>query len=116
MGMNLMKMLGQVKNMQQKVTAMKQELENLEITGKSGSGSVQVTTDGRGQFKSVKIAPEAINPENPSAVDKDILETLEDLIAAAMKDATEQSAKEGHEKLMKITGGIKIPGLDGLGF
>lgn len=112
MGMNLMKLMQQVQNVQKKAGAMQEELANLEIVGESAGGSVKVTCDGQGKFKSIKIAPEAINPENPSAVDSDSIEMLEDVISAAMKEATEKASQEMKTRMDKITGGIKIPGLN----
>ena len=111
MGMNLMKMMQQVQNVQKKASAMQEELANLDIVGESAGGAIKVTCDGQGKFKSIKIAPEAINPENPSAVDAESIEMLEDIISSAMKEATVKASKEMEERMKKITGGIKIPGL-----
>lgn len=115
MGMNIMKLMQRVQDVQKKAGAMQEELANLEISAESGSGSVKVIVDGRGKFKSIKIAPEAINPENPSSVDTDTIEMLEDLITSAMKDADAKSAKEMESRMTKVMGGVKIPGLN-LGF
>ena len=112
MGMNLMEIMQQVQNVQKKAGAMQEELANLDIIGESAGGAVKVTCDGQGKFKSIKIAPEAINPENPSAVDSESIEMLEDVISAAMKEATAKASKEMEERMKKITGGIKIPGLN----
>lgn len=111
MGMNLMNIMKQVQNVQKKASAMQEELANLEITGEGGSGAVKVICDGQGKFKSITIAPEAINPENPASVDSETIEMLEDVISAAMKDANEKASAEMKERMSKVTGGIKIPGL-----
>ncbi len=111
MGMNLMKIMQQVQTAQKRAQAAQQELSALEITGSSAGNHVVVTCDGQGKFKSIKIAPEAINPENPSAVDSESIEMLEDLIAAAMKQASEKASAEMETKMKQITGGISIPGL-----
>ena len=112
MGMNLMKIMQQVQNVQKKAGAMQEELSNLEIVGESAGGAVKVTCDGQGKFKSIKIAPEAINPENPSSIDAESIEMLEDVISAAIKEATSKASKEMEERMKKITGGINIPGLN----
>lgn len=112
MGMNLMNIMKTVQKAQSKAVEVQKELEELEVTGVSGNGSVKVICNGQGKFKSIKIAPEAINPENPSAVDTDTIEMLEDLISSAMNQANEQSSKIMSEKMKKITGGISIPGLN----
>ncbi|MBR1425296.1 YbaB/EbfC family nucleoid-associated protein [bacterium] len=109
--MNLMNMMKQVQNIQKKATAMKEELANLEITGESAGGAVKVVCSGEGKFKSIKISPEAINPENPGSVDSDMLETLEDIISSAMNDANNKADREMQEKMKQVTGGLKIPGL-----
>ncbi len=112
MGMNLMNLMKQVQNVQKRAGEMQQELANLEIIGESAGGAIKVVCDGQGKFKSIKIAPEAINPEEPSSVDSDMLEMLEDVISAAMKEASEKASKEMEERMKKVTGGIKIPGLN----
>jgi len=112
MGMNLMNLMKQVQNVQKKAGAMQEELANLEITGESAGGAVKVTCDGQGKFKSIKISAEAINPENPAAVDSETIEMLEDIISSAMKEANQKASKEMEERMKKITGGINIPGLN----
>ena len=112
MGMNLMKLMQQVQNVQKKAGAVQEELANLEVTGESSGGAVKIVCNGQGKFKSIKIAPEAINPENPSSVDSDSIEMLEDLISAAMNEATDKASAEMKTRMDKLTGGIKIPGLN----
>lgn len=109
MGMNLMNIMKQVQNAQKRAEVAQKELSELEITGEATG--VKVIFNGQGQFKSIKLSAEAINPENPSAVDSETIEMLEDLISSAMKQATEKSSKEMQSKMKQITGGISIPGL-----
>ena len=111
MGMDLMNIMKQVQNVQKKAGIMQEELAQLELTGESAGGAVVVTCDGQGRFKSIKIKPEAINPENPSSVDSETLEMLEDVIAQAIKQANEKAAAEMEKRMTQITGGLKIPGL-----
>ena len=106
-----MQMMKQAQGLQKKLKDTQQELANLEITGESANGAVKVICDGQGKFKSIKIAAEAINPENPSAVDSDTIEMLEDVISAAIKQANDKASKEMAAKMKQITGGISIPGL-----
>lgn len=106
--MNIMK---QVQNAQKRAEAAQKELASLEITGESSGGYVSVTCDGQGKFKSIKIKPEAINPDNPASVDSETIEMLEDLISAAISQANEKASKEMQSKMKQITGGINIPGL-----
>ena len=87
------------------------ELANLEITGEAAGGAVRVVCDGQGKFKSIAIKPEAINPENPSSVDSETVEMLEDVISSAMKEASDKASAEMQSRMTQLTGGIKIPGL-----
>ena len=112
MGMNIMNIMKQVQNAQKRAETAQKELSALEITGESSGGYVKVTCDGQGKFKSIKIKPEAINPDNPSSVDTDTIEMLEDLISAAINQANEKASKEMQAKMKQITGGISIPGLN----
>ena len=111
MGMNLMNIMKTVQKAQSKAVEVQKELEDLEITGVAGNGSIKVICNGQGKFKSIKIAAEAINPENPESVDDDTIEMLEDVITTAVKQATETASKEMETKMKAITGGISIPGL-----
>lgn len=110
--MNIMQMMKQAQSLQQKVKDVQKELEGMELVGESAGGAVSVTYDGQGRFKSIKLKPEAINPENPSSVDTDTLEMLEDLITTATMNAVEKASKEADTRMKAITGGINIPGLN----
>ena len=109
--MNMMNMMKQAQNIQKKLKDTQEELNRMEISGESGNGSVKITCDGKGVFKSIKISAEAINAENPSSVSQDSIEMLEDLITAAMNQTIVKSQKVMEEKMKAATGGISIPGL-----
>ena len=109
--MNFANMMQQAQKMQKKLQDAQADLSAMESGGEAGNGAVKVVCNGQGKFKSIKLAPEAINPENPSAVDQDTLEMLEELIAQAMNQATEKAAEKSEAAMKNITGGIKIPGL-----
>ena len=109
--MNMMNMMKQAQNIQKKLQEAQEELANMEVPGEAGNGSVKVVCDGRGQFKSIKLSAEAINPENPSSVSEDTIEMLEDLITAAINQTTAEAHKMMDEKMKAITGGFSIPGL-----
>lgn len=113
MGMDLMKIMSQVQNVQKRATAMQEELANLEVVGESAGGAVKVICDGQGKFKSISIKPEVINPENPDSIDSETIEMLEDVISAAMVQANQKASSEMETRMNQITGGIKIPGLFG---
>ena len=110
--MNIMQMMKQAQGLQKKLKDTQEELANLEITGEAANGAVKVTCDGQGRFKAIKLSAEAINPENPSAVDSDTVEMLEDIISSAIKQASNKAGKTMEEKMKAVTGGINIPGLN----
>lgn len=112
--MDIMKMMKQAQNLQKKLKDTQDELANVEITGESAGGAVKVVCDGQGKFKSIKLRADAINPENPSAVDDDTIEMLEDVITTAILQASKKATDEMEEKMKSITGGLNIPGLSGL--
>lgn len=93
----------EIQKMQQKLIKMQEELENTLFTGTAGGGAVTIVLNGKSEMSSVKIDPEAFNPE-------DITE-LEVMVLAAAKDA-QSKVNEAQERMsMNMTGGIKIPGL-----
>jgi len=106
-----MQMMKQAQSLQKKLKDTQEELSKLEITGESAGGTVKVICDGQGKFKSIKLSAEAINPENPSSVDTDSVEMLEDIITSAILQASEKATTQMEEKMKSVTGGLNIPGL-----
>jgi hypothetical protein len=100
MKMNMNKLMQQVQNAQQK---LQEELARMRITASSGGGMVEVTLDGTKQMISVKIDPQAVNPEDVAM--------LQDLIVAAYNEAFRRAEEEASEKVGNLTGNLKIPGL-----
>ncbi len=109
--MNMMQIMQQAQKMQKKFKETQSELEQVEIISTAGNGAVTAVLTGQGKFKSIKLTPEAINPENPAAVDSDTVEMLEDLLSQALSDATKKATEQMEAKLKSVTGGISIPGL-----
>lgn len=112
--MDIMKMMKQAQNLQQKLKDTQDELAKTEVMGESAGGAVKVICDGQGRFKSIKLSPEAINPENPSSVDEDTVEMLEDVITTAITQASKKATDEMEAKMKSLTGGLNIPGLPGM--
>lgn len=98
---NLMGMMKQAQEMQQRMAQMQEELEQIEITGVSGAGVVNVTMSGKGIMKGVKIDPSLLKPDE--------VEILEDLLIAAHNDAKAKTEAAMQEKMQEITGGLKLP-------
>lgn len=109
--MNIMQIMKQAQNVQAKLKSTQEELANMELVGEAAGGAVKVVCDGQGKFKSIKLTAEAINAENPSSVDSDTIEMLEDIISTAINQASEKAAKEMEAKMKQATGGLNIPGL-----
>jgi nucleoid-associated protein EbfC len=103
MKMNMNKIMQQVQETQKK---LQDELSAMRVTGTSGGGMVEVTLDGSKQMVSMKIDPQAVNPED--------VEMLQDLIVAAYNEAFRKADEEAAQKMGSLTGGLKIPGLGNL--
>jgi DNA-binding YbaB/EbfC family protein len=102
-GMNMNQMMKQAQKMQQDMLKMQEELENMTIEGSAGGGMVKVTATAKKEITSVKINPEAVDPDD--------VEMLEDLVLSAIRDALAKAEKESENQISKITGGMNIPGL-----
>jgi DNA-binding YbaB/EbfC family protein len=100
-GMN--KLLQQAQMLQETLAKAQEELETLEVEATAGGGAVTVTASGRGDILSIRIAPEAITPDDP--------ETLEDLVLAGVTAAIEKSREAAHEHMAQATGGLFPPGM-----
>lgn len=100
--MDMMKMMQQAKEMQDKMVSMQAEMENIEVTGQSGGGMVTVTMTCKGKMTALKIAPEVITPEDP--------EMLEDLVLAAVNDAKAKGDQTLADRTKDMMGGMGLPG------
>ena len=98
---NLVQMLKQAQQMQARMTEMQAKLAEIEVTGTAGGGMVQVTLNGKGEVKKLKL--------DKSAVDPNETEVLEDLILAAFNDAKARADRLAAEEMEKLTGGLKLP-------
>jgi DNA-binding YbaB/EbfC family protein len=100
---NMNQILKQAQQMQQKMQEMQQKSEELTQEGAAGGGMVTSTVNGKGQLLRVKI--------DPSIVNKDDVEMLEDLIIASFNDAKNKIDERMSQEMSSITGGLNIPGL-----
>lgn len=100
--MNL-SMLGQAWQLKAKLEKAQQELDNTILEAQSGKGAVKVTITGRQKLQSIKISPKVIDPSQA--------ENLEELVFKAVSEAISKSQKLTAQRLGKLTGGLKIPGL-----
>jgi DNA-binding protein, YbaB/EbfC family len=102
---NLQQMMKQAQKMQQQLAAAQAELAQTELTGTAGGGLVTVTITGAGEVRAVKIDPKAVDPED--------VETLEDLVLAAVRSAHDEVRKLTEEKMGPVAGGLGSLGLPG---
>ena len=77
-GGNMAQLMRQAQKMQQDMLAKQEELKNTEFTAQAGGGMVEVTLTGEKKIVSLKIKPEAVDPDD--------IEMLEDLIVAALQE------------------------------
>lgn len=96
-------LMRQAQKMQEQMKAKQEELEATEYSGSASGGLVNVVMTGKHQVTSVKIKPEAVDPDD--------VEMLEDLVAAAFNDACRQADEAAETEMGKLTGGMNIPGL-----
>jgi DNA-binding YbaB/EbfC family protein len=92
-----------IQQMQNRMAKIQQELEETIVEGSAGGGAVTARVSGSRTFQGIKI--------DPSAVDAEEVEMLEDLITVAVRDAMEKATTLSEEKMGALTGGLKIPGL-----
>lgn len=92
-----------IQQMQNRLMKIQQELDEATVEGTAGGGVVRAMVSGQRELKSIKIDPSVVDPED--------VEMLEDMVLAAVQDAMSQAAKLSEEKMGALTGGMRIPGL-----
>jgi DNA-binding YbaB/EbfC family protein len=98
-------MFKQIQKMQADMQAAQEVLANTLVEGSAGGGVVKATVSGEGELRRVSI--------DPSVVDANDVETLEDLVVAAVSDAMRQAKEMQAQKLGAATGGLDINSLMG---
>lgn len=102
-GGNIGNLMKQAQKMQEEMKKIDEQLENEEYESTAGGGAVTVLVTGKKSLKSIKIKPEVVDPDD--------VETLEDLVMAAVNEAFRKAEEAAEAKMGKITGGAGIPGL-----
>lgn len=100
-------MMQQAQKMQENLKRAQEEIARLEITGESGAGLVKVTLTGKHQARKVEISPDALKEDK---------EFVEDLIAAAINDASQKLEAATQQKMAGVAGGMQLPPGLNLGF
>jgi nucleoid-associated protein EbfC len=100
---NLQQLMKQAQKMQEQLAAAQAELSGAEVTGTAGGGMVTVTMTATGDFTALTIDPKVVDPAD--------VETLEDLVLAALHNATEQARALMEQKMGPLGGGLGGLGL-----
>ncbi len=105
------KMLGdlmrQAQKMQEEMMKAQEEAKKKTVEATAGGGMVTVVASGAGEIISIKIEKDVVNPED--------VEMLQDLILAASNEALRRAQELVSDEMSKLTGGLQIPGMGGLG-
>lgn len=99
----LMALAGKIKT---ELPAMREKLAASEFSAQAGGGAVSATVNGKMQLIDLRIDAEALADGN--------VETLQDVVKAAVASAQSQAAEAAAAALKELTGGMDIPGLEGI--
>ena len=95
---NMNNLMKQAQRMQRQMEEGQRELETKEFTATAGGGAVEVTVTGKKEVVRVKLAEDAVDPDD--------IEMLQDLIVAATNEALKQAEDANNEMMGKMTGGL----------
>jgi len=98
---NLGNLMKQASQMQAKMAEMQAKMEQTEVSGAAGGGMVQITINGKGEMRKLKLDPSVVTPDD--------VEVLEDLIVAAFNDAKGKAEAAMQGEMQKLTGGLNLP-------
>lgn len=97
---NIQQLMKQAQRAQQDVTRAQEEVSAMEFEASVGGGAVKAIVTGAKEFKSITISPDCVDPED--------VETLQDLVLAAVKEAIKMADDAMTEAINKATGGINL--------
>ena len=105
------KMLGdlmrQAQKLQEEMMKAQEEAKKKTVEATAGGGMVTVVANGAGTLVSIKIEKDVVNPDD--------VDMLQDLVLAAANEALRRAQELVSEDMSKLTGGMQLPGLGGLG-
>lgn len=101
--MNIQKMMKEIQKVQGKMSQVQAELETAVFEAEAGGGAVKLGMNGRFEVQHLKIAKEAVDPDD--------VEALEDLLLAAFREAKAKVDAASSEKMGGLTKGLGIPGM-----
>ena len=103
---NMQQLMKQAQKMQQQMMAAQEELAVAEVTGTSGGGLVTATVTGAGELMHLVVSKDVVDPDD--------IETLQDLVVAAVRDANRAAQELAAEKMGPLAGGMGGLGLPGM--
>ena len=103
---NMQAMIRQAQKMQEDMAAKQEELEAREYEVSAGGGVVNVKINGKKEILSVKLAEEIVDPDD--------IETLEDLVVAAVNEAIKKVESTASAEMQQITGASGLSGIPGI--
>jgi nucleoid-associated protein EbfC len=95
---DLAQLMQQAQQMQQQLAAAQEQLANAEVTGTAGGGLVSATMTGSGELTALTISPAAVDPDD--------VETLQDLVVAAVRDAKRAADALAAQTMGPLAGGL----------
>ena len=98
---DMAKMMKTAKDMQEKMSALQDEMSNITVIGESGAGLVKATATAKGELTALEIDPSIFHPDEK--------EVVEDLILAAIKDAQAKASERSQQEMSKLTEGLGLP-------
>jgi nucleoid-associated protein EbfC len=101
--MDMNKLMQQAQEMQEQIAKVQEEAANETVEATAGGGMVTVTANGAGEIVEIKIAKEAIDPDDP--------EMLADLVLAAVNEALRSAQRLVESKVGPLMGGLGLPGM-----
>ncbi len=103
---NMQSMIKQAQKMQEDMEAKRAELDEREYEIKAGGGVVSVKINGKLEVENISIEPDIVDPDD--------IETLSDVLTAAVNEAIKKVTSTNEEEMGKITGAMNLPGMPGL--
>ena len=102
-GNNMNAMIRQAQKMQEDMTALQEDLDSREYDISAGGGMVKLKINGKKEVLSMEISPDIVDPDD--------VETLADIITAAVNEGIKRVEDTNSAEMSKITGGLGMPGM-----
>ena len=100
---NMQNMMKQAQKMQEDMAALQEDLDAREYEVAAGGGAVKIKINGKLEVSGVEIDPDVVDPDD--------VETLQDILTAAMNEAIRKVNDTNNEEMGKITGSLNMGGL-----